>query len=186
MLSELGGCRTFADLAALLRVEEAKLRHFVYIRRSRNNYKLRPFQKKNGTWRLLAIPHSTLKMIQRRLDAELGKIYRPSSRAFAYIKGRDIRGNAALHLRHRAVFSIDLTDFFAQINFARIRGRLMAQPYNLTNSVATAIARLTTCNNQLPFGAPTSPVLKLLHALCRRYRVQHTEKPVCPADRAAC
>lgn len=108
---------------------------------------------------MLAIPHSTLKMIQRRLATQLELIYRPHSRAFGYIKGRGIRPNAATHLKRRLIFSVDLERFFEQINFGRVRGRLTAPPYSLTNSVATAIATLATFENKLPFGAPTSPIL---------------------------
>lgn len=35
----------------------------------------------------------------------------------------------------------------------------MAAPYRLSDAVATTIAKLTTCNEKLPIGAPTSPIL---------------------------
>jgi hypothetical protein len=38
----------------------------------------------------------------------------------------------------------------------------MAAPYNLSDAVATTIAKLTTCDEKLPLGAPTSPTLSNL------------------------
>lgn len=172
-MSLLQSCDTFADLAAVLSIDEAKLRAFAYKLPDSKKYKPRFFSKRDGSIRTLFAPHSTLKMIQRKLADELTGLYRPNSRAFAYIKERGIRANAAAHLRHRAIFCIDLVDFFGQINFGRIRGRLMAEPYNLTNSVATAIARLTTHSNQLPFGAPSSPVLS--NMICSAMDAQLTD-----------
>lgn len=140
-------------------VDPKVLRAFAYQRSANLNYKQRPFQKRDGSYRTLAIPHSTLKQIQAKIAQQLATLYRPSSRAFAYIQGRDIRGNAATHLRHRLIFTIDLVDFFDQINFGRVRGRLMAKPYNLSDAVATTIARLTVLDDKLPFGAPSSPII---------------------------
>ena len=135
------------------------MKSFAYDRPDSKRYKTRPFIKRNGVIRQIAVPHSTLKMIQRRLLLELEKLYRPHSRAFAYIKGRGIRSNATTHLGRKHIFSVDIKDFFDQINFGRVRGRLMAQPYGLSNSIATTIACLTTFDNKLPFGGPTSPIL---------------------------
>lgn len=140
-------------------VDPTVLRAFAYQRPADLNYKHRPFQKRNGAYRSLAIPHATLKKIQGKIAEQLATLYRPSSRAFAYIQGRDIRGNAATHLRHRLIFTIDLVNFFDQINFGRVRGRLMAKPYSLSDAVATTIARLTVLDDKLPFGAPSSPII---------------------------
>lgn len=159
ILPDLRFCFTLDDLAALLGVDRAIVRAFAFQRAASSNYKYRTIPKRDGGFRVLAIPHSTLKMIQRRLVPHLASMYRPSSRAFAYINGRDIRGNAATHLGHRLVFTIDLVNFFGEINFGRVRGRLMAPPYSLSDAVATTIARLAIHGNALPFGAPTSPIL---------------------------
>jgi RNA-directed DNA polymerase len=159
MTAPLQQINTFDDLAKLIQVDVKVLKAFAYDRPDSKRYKTRPFIKRNGTVRLIAIPHSTLKMIQRRLLLELEKLYRPHSRAFAYIKGRGIRANATTHLGRRHIFSVDIKDFFDQINFGRVRGRLMAAPYGLSNSIATTIARLTTFDNKLPFGGPTSPII---------------------------
>jgi RNA-directed DNA polymerase len=160
MTSALQAISKFSELAGLLEIDEKTLRRFSFgADQPVKRYSTDLFRKRDGTYRQLAIPHSTLKMIQRRLLVELEKLYYPNSRSFAYTKGRGIRDNAKAHIRRRIVFSIDLRDFFDQINFGRIRGRLIAAPYSLTNSVATTIAKLTTFQNKLPFGAPTSPIL---------------------------
>jgi RNA-directed DNA polymerase len=61
-----------------------------------------------------------------------------------------------------------------------VRGVLMARPYSMPAKAATIIAQLCTDDNQLPQGAPTSPILsnlvcaKLdgdLEALAKRHRL---------------
>ena len=67
--------------------------------------------------------------------------------------------NAELHKAKRFVLNVDLEEFFPSINFGRVRGLFMAQPYNLAPGPATVLAQIICHNNQLPQGAPTSPIL---------------------------
>ena len=115
--------------------------------------------KRDGTVRVIHSPRWPLRNIQKKLANLLTEIYKPSPRATAYLKGRGIKYNASLHLGKRLILNIDLENYFPSIHFGRIRGRLMAEPYRLSNEVATTIARICTLNDRLPIGSPASPVL---------------------------
>jgi len=64
------------------------------------------------------------------------------------------------------VLNIDLSDFFPSINFGRVRGLFMHFPYNIPEGAATVLAQLCCHDNQLPQGAPTSPVVS--NMICAR------------------
>lgn len=150
---------TTADLASLLGLRESLILDYAFGIDDVAKYSELQFPKWNGQVRIVKSPSLQLKMIQRRLLALLEPLYLPSSRAHAYIEGRGLRSNATPHIGKRYILNTDLVDFFGSINFGRIRGRLLAAPYRLSDAVATTIARLATCDGCLPLGAPTSPIL---------------------------
>lgn len=116
-------------------------------------------RKRSGGERVISAPRWPTANMQNRIRELLEEVYRPSNRVMGFVKGRGIRRNASFHLGKRLILNIDLQDYFPSINFGRIRGRLMAKPYNLTNEVATIIAKICTVDGVLPVGACTSPIL---------------------------
>ena len=79
--------------------------------------------------------------------------------------------------------NLDLQDFFPSINFGRVRGLLMANPYQCTEEVATVLAQICCYDNQLPQGSPSSPIIsnmicaKLdsqLQSLAKKYQCIYT------------
>ncbi len=64
------------------------------------------------------------------------------------------------------MLNIDLADFFPSINFGRVRGLFIASPYNLPPDVATTLAQISCHNDELPQGAPTSPIIS--NMICHR------------------
>jgi RNA-directed DNA polymerase len=72
--------------------------------------------------------------------------------------------NAEKHSKKRYVLNVDLKDFFPTINFGRVRGMFMAYPFKFNKSVATVLAQICCFKNQLPQGAPSSPVVS--NAIC--------------------
>ncbi len=115
--------------------------------------------KRAGGFRLIYAPHWPLLNIQRKILELLEEVYHPSPRVMGFVKERGIKENASMHVGKRLILNIDLQDYFPSIHFGRVRGRLLAAPYNLTNDVATSIASLCTLHGELPIGAPTSPIL---------------------------
>lgn len=86
-------------------------------------------------------------------------VYTPKPSVFGYVRGRSIVDNARKHKRQKYVLNIDLKDFFPSINFGRVRGLFMGKPYFLPAAVATVLAQICCYENQLPQGAPTSPIV---------------------------
>ena len=115
--------------------------------------------KRGGGHRTIYAPHWPLKNIQNKIRLYLEGMYRPSPRVMGFVRGRGIRSNAALHVGKRLLLNIDLKEYFPSIHIGRIRGRLRAPPYSLTDDVATTIAKLCTLDGVLPIGAPSSPIL---------------------------
>ena len=149
---------TLADLAVLIGVPYSLLITRAFSANRHLLYSTITLRKRNGSARIIHAPNWPLAFMQRQIAALLSDLYRPSSRAHGFVKGRSIRTNASAHLGKRLILNIDIEDFFPTITFARIRGRLMSAPYSLSNQVATAIARLCTLGREPINGIPSSVV----------------------------
>lgn len=174
---ELLRARTRSDLAAVLEIDDADLIYILY--RGKEKYAYREFtigkKGRRGESRIIRAPHPTVKILQRKLSSILGELYQPTRNAQGYVVGRSIVTNARQHEGKKWVLNVDLEGFFPSINFGRVRG-LLIKGYRISDPVATVIAQICTHVNELPQGAPTSPIisnmicLKLdgqLHALAR-------------------
>jgi RNA-directed DNA polymerase len=71
-----------------------------------------------------------------------------------------------MHRRQEWLLRVDLADFFPSINFGRVRGMFLAFPFEYAPAAATLLAQLCCHENQLPQGAPTSPIIS--NFICRR------------------
>ena len=128
-------------------------------------------------------PKTPLKIIQQKLNQVLKSVYQPKPSTHGFVAEKSIVTNAKQHLRQRYVLNLDLKDFFPSINFGRVRGLLRSPPYGCTDKVATVLAQICCYENQLPQGAPTSPIIsnmicaKLdsqLQRLARKYQCIYT------------
>jgi RNA-directed DNA polymerase len=70
-----------------------------------------------------------------------------------------------MHQRKQWLLRVDLDDFFPTINFGRVRGMFMAYPFEYPANVATLLAQICCYKNELPQGAPTSPIVS--NYICR-------------------
>lgn len=132
---------------------------FILYRNQTNNYKEFILKKKSGGTRTILAPVSTLKILQRKFNYVLSLIYEPKPPVRGFYPGMSILQNARSHIKSNLVLNLDFHEFFPSINFGRVRGLLMAEPYNLPSEAATVLAQIACYNNQLPQGAPTSPII---------------------------
>jgi RNA-directed DNA polymerase len=151
--------RTRQDLALLLQVDTEELVQCLYRTPSAELYRRFDIPKKSGGKRSILAPNEPLKNIQRKLNEVFNSIYQPKPSTHGFVASKSIVTNAEQHLRKSYVLNLDLQDFFPSINFGRVRGLLMAPPYSRPEKVATVLAQLCCYNNQLPQGAPTSPIV---------------------------
>lgn len=155
-----------SELSRLLGTTLNKLNYVVYVLGVSSFYSTFEIHKKNGGVRVIRSPDNQLKHLQRRLKTILEELYVPHPAASAFIKGRGIVDNAGRHIKRKFVFNADISGFYDQINFGRVRGLLMARPYELQAKTATLIANLCCVDGVLPQGAPTSPIIS--NMICRK------------------
>jgi len=138
-------------LLFLARTKEKRYKHF-YI------------NKKSGKKREIKTPDEHLKRVQRLLNCLMQLIFEPKAHycSNGFLYGRDIVRNARPHVNKTFLLNCDLKDFFPSINFRRVKTVLGLAPFNFVDEkehLAFLIANLCTYQNELPQGAPTSPLL---------------------------
>lgn len=148
--------------------------------------------KKNGGMRKITAPKkgSIIRALQVNLNTELQKhiiLKKMHLLDHAFIQGKSIVSNAELHIKKRYVFNIDLKDFFDHINLGRIRGFFIKNKhFNLSENVATVIAKIATYENKLPQGAPSSPIISnLVGSILDFYLLNLAKKNKCHYSRYA-
>ena len=72
--------------------------------------------------------------------------------------GIGITASATLHAAQPAILALDIANCFPSINSEMVY-RLFRHRFGYSHKVATLLTRLTTFNNHLPQGSPTSPSL---------------------------
>jgi RNA-directed DNA polymerase len=175
--------QTRQGLSRLLGVTNAELVRMLYKGNLSRSYTSFTIAKKSGDNRTIDAPKLWLKKVQKDLLRILSSGFKPKASASAYSSNRGIVYNAKRHVKRRFVFNVDLRDFFPSINFGRVRGMFIAEPFGLSPVVATVVAQICCFNNRLPQGAPTSPIISnmicsqldaQLLRLARRTRCQYT------------
>jgi len=162
--SEFLAIKTSQDLATFLETDDKKLNFLLY--KVKERYDRFEIPKKSGGTRIILSPIPPLKKIQEKLKCALDKIYNPSRVVHGYVCGKSVVSNARKHSGRKYLLNIDLKDFFPSINFGRIYGLFKAYPFNFPEKIAMLIAQICTYEDQLPQGAPTSPVLS--NMICKR------------------
>lgn len=147
-------------------------------------YKKYEIPKKNGGTRTLEEPFPSLKEIQYWI---LKNILEPISSAKvspvakAFMPKKSLRDNARFHKSKNCVVALDLHDFFGSVHYGSVFSVFKSIGY--TKQVCTMLANLCVCNDALPQGAPTSPMLSNLvfkhlddkiFNYCRRHEIMYT------------
>jgi RNA-directed DNA polymerase len=155
--------RSFDDVATLLEIQPHVLYYHTVITKLPQKYKVFYIPKNSGGMRRIAAPISEIKIIQWKLNQVLQAVYVPKASVHGFVPERSILTNANRHLEFKAkrrfVFNLDLSDFFPTITYVRVRGLFHAQPYGLPQTVSSVLAKICCCGDELPQGAPTSPII---------------------------
>ncbi|WP_392564400.1 reverse transcriptase domain-containing protein [Orbus wheelerorum] len=170
------------ELAELFEIPVGHLLHVLYPSVD-SYYNSFTIAKKNGGTRLISAPKKSLKIIQSRIKILLDYYYRPKRAAHGFIISKGIKTNAEQHVKRKYVLTIDLENFFSTITFPRVYGMFKSAPFNFNNKVAAILAQACVYKNQLPQGAPTSPVIsniiaatldKKLSFLAKKHGITYT------------
>jgi len=170
-LSALKSVVNLHGVAELLGFKPAALSYILYKKHPSTKYTQFEIPKRQGGKRQINAPSSDLKLLQRRLADVLQNCVqeissanaRPDRIAHGFKRGRSILTNAREHRGRRYVFNVDLKDYFASINFGRVRGFfILDQQFALPPNVATILAQIACFQDGLPQGSPCSPVISNL------------------------
>lgn len=166
----------FADREGRQRhITESKLHHYRY----------RWVRKQSAEYRLLEIPKTRLKTIQRQILREILNQLPPHSCAHGFTRGRSALTYVKKHLGQGAVLHMDLKDFFHSVPLPRIGATFKRLGY--PQAIASLLQGLCThasskalagselkrvpwrlqrylSGKHLPQGAPTSPAIANLCA----------------------
>jgi len=170
-LDMLKSASGLSGVAHLLGFKAKALSYILYKLPDVAKYSEFEISKRSGGTRTIRAPCAELKHLQRRLSNLLqdciGDINTErqvhTSISHGFRRKCSIITNATTHKGKRYVFNIDLTDFFGQINFGRVRGFFISnRNFELDPAVATVLAQVACHANALPQGAPSSPVISNL------------------------
>jgi V8-like Glu-specific endopeptidase len=179
---KLSDCTSVWDLALLLDIKYEVLSSIIYPTTNKS-YTSFTIPKKSGAERAIDAPHKNLSALQKKINEHLSTVYKPMANAHGFIEQKSIKTNAAMHVKKRFIFNIDLKDFFNSIHFGRIKNLFLKEPFKLDHATATVIAQICCHNNKLPQGAPSSPILtnmicltldRALQRLAKEYRCHMT------------
>lgn len=120
-------------------------------------YRTFDLRKKGGGKRRIETPRVFLKVIQWFLSEFIFGGLKVSSAVHSFRRGKSIISNAQPHEQHKYVANMDIHDFFGSIKPHQIELLLRGNGFGAEE--AKLLARLVTCEDRLPQGAPTSPPL---------------------------
>lgn len=116
--------------------------------------------KRSGGQRWIRAPRAALKVIQRWIHDWILTTMTPSLIATAFVSGRGIFTNAAPHIGKRNLLKTDIVDFFGSVRRQEVESVFSGTGFS--SPVAAQLADLTTLQESLPQGAPSSPLLSNL------------------------
>jgi RNA-directed DNA polymerase len=179
----LRGLTETRDVADLLEVPVGQLLHILYVVPDRMRFRSFELPKRSGGSRRIDAPIGGTAILLRKLLPLLTSYYRVKPSVHGFVVGRSVKTNAAVHVRKRHVLNVDLEGFYQQINFGRIRGLFIAEPFCMGDKAASVVAHLCCFRGSIPQGSPTSPVLsnlvcadldRRIAKLARKYHLNYT------------
>lgn len=142
-------------LAKLLYIENETL--FAIINGTERFYRTFEIKKKSGGMREIRAPYPSLKTIQQWIYAYVLKKQDVHGCAHGFRPRKSIVTNARRHVENKCLLKIDLKDFFPSIKINKVVQVFKEIGY--TKTVSWLLATICCLDDELPQGAPTSPVL---------------------------
>jgi len=149
---ELKSASTFFAYLGVGSSERKFLEHYAFYRYT----EIAIPKRRKGTRKLL-VPERRLKFLQRQTLELLSQLYSPRNPVHGFVLGRGAITNANAHQARPYLLNIDLSNYFGVISRRRVLG--MLRSLSLGEEVALAISSICVTRDQLPQGAPTSPIL---------------------------
>ena len=160
--------RSARDVARILEIPHKLLCGILYGTCDRGRYRQFRIPKRRGGYRDISSPPKNLSILQSKLAHILKIVYRPKPAAHGFVGERSIVSCAKPHVGKRYVLNIDLEDFFSSINFGRVRGMFISEPYTIAPPAATILAQICCDATALPQGAPGAPTSPIVsNMICR-------------------
>lgn len=154
------GLKDYQALAHFLEIPSGQLLHVAY---KSQKYSTFTIPKKSGGFRTISSPEGGVRILQEKLKPYLESVYRVKKPVHGFVGNeKNIKTNAAAHVKKKFVLNIDLENFFDSVHFGRILGILKSPPFSMGHSAASVIAQICTYNGTLPQGGITSPILSNL------------------------
>lgn len=147
---------TLGDLAEWFEVDDGELAWFADRWRvisqgsatPLHHYSYKVVEKRDGRLRLIEVPKSRLRTLQRKILKGLLEYVPPHECAHGFRKGRNTVSYAAPHTGKSVVVRFDLADFFASVHAGRIHALMRTLGY----PVEVARALTAICTNRVPSG----------------------------------
>jgi retron-type reverse transcriptase len=157
---------TVENLAELLSVPPGEL--FRLAHQVDRCYRKKVEEKKDGGSRVYRIPNPALKKVQRLIHRRVLRRFPVHGTIYGYRKKRDVIKSAALHVGKPVLVTLDIKNFFPNIRPTKVYEMFLER--GCSRPVARLLTELTTYENQLPQGPPTSPGIanQILTPLARR------------------
>ncbi|MGG4345858.1 retron St85 family RNA-directed DNA polymerase [Paenibacillus lautus] len=126
-------------------------------------------KKNKNEYRYIHEPLPNLKVIQRWILDEILNNLTPSAFTKAFRTGYSIKDNAKYHRKQEKVLTIDIKDYFKSIDYDKVFSYFRSLGYS--KQVAVILSKICTLDDELPQGAPTSPMLSNLITLRLDHRI---------------
>ena len=138
-------------------------------------------KKKSGKDRNILSPYTELKKIQFNILNDLLYDKRISEYAKAYVKNISLIDNVKIHRGYKYILKLDISNFFENISYVDVYN--IFKEYGFSNGLCGVLAHLTTYDEYLPQGAPTSPYLSnlvmrkfdyIIGKWCKKHNINYT------------
>lgn len=146
---------SITDLSLIIGISPRLLTSFIHA--PQNHYRKYEIGKRGGGSRVINSPKTFIKVVQYFiLDYFLFRL-KSHEICHSFQKGKSILTNSLPHINSNYVANLDIKDFFPSISQRMIFSLL--ETNNFGEQLSKTISRIVTLHNELPQGAPTSPII---------------------------